>query len=120
MGNFRELIGYQKAYALALDIHRITTSFPKEEKYGITDQVRRSSRSVCSNLAEAYRRRRYPNHFVSKLHDCDAENAETEVWLDFAKDLNYLSNEAWIDLRNRNAEVGKLINYMINHPDKFI
>ena len=79
MGDYKDLIVYQKAYTLAMDIFHVTKSFPQEEKYSLTDQLRRSARSVCTNLAEAYRRRKYKAHFVSKLTDCETENTEAEV-----------------------------------------
>lgn len=85
----------------------------------MTDQTRRSSRSVCANIAEAYRKRRYPAHFVSKLTDSDGENSETNVWLEFAYECNYISKEVFLDLSGKTQEVGKLINFMINNPDKF-
>ena len=90
MGDFKDLIVYQKAYQLAMEIFHISKKFPAEEKYSLTDQIRRSSRSVCSNLAEAYRRRKYKAHFLSKLTDCESENSETEVWLDFSRDCQYI------------------------------
>ena len=120
MGDFKDLIAYQKAYELAKDIYEITKKFPVEEKYSLTDQIRRSSRSVCVNLAEAYRKRRYKSHFISKLSDVEAENAETCVWLNFSFDFIYLSKEVYEDLLGRNNEVGKLLFFMINNPDKFI
>ena len=76
---FRELIVYQKAFKIAMEIFEITKKFPKEETYSLTDQIRRSSRSVCSNIGEAYRKRLYPRHFISKLTDSNAENTETQV-----------------------------------------
>ncbi len=120
MGNLKDLIAYQKAYKLAKDIHEITRQFPSEEKYSLTDQVRRSSRSVCANMAEAYRKRRYKAHFISKLSDAEAENAETGVWLDFSVDFGYISQSAYENLYKRNNEAGKLLYFMINNPDKFI
>jgi four helix bundle protein len=84
MAGFKDLIVYQKAFSLAMEIFEISKRFPKEEKYSLTDQIRRSSRSVCSNLAESYRKRRYPAHFLSKLTDSDMENSETDVWLEFS------------------------------------
>jgi four helix bundle protein len=117
--DFKKLIAYQKAFDLALSIFEISKSFPKEETYSLTDQIRRSSRSVNANLAEAYRKRRYPKHFISKLTDADGENSETSTWLDFAFDCKYISNEQHISLSNQGIEVGKLINYMINNPEKF-
>ncbi len=117
--DFKKLIAYQKAFDLALSIFEISKSFPKEETYSLTDQIRRSSRSVNANLAEAYRKRRYPKHFISKLTDADGENSETSTWLDFAFACKYISNEQHISLSYQGIEVGKLINYMINNPEKF-
>ena len=119
MGDYKNLIVYKKSYALAMEIFIITKAFPTEEKYSLTDQIRRSSRSVCTNLAEAYRRKRYKDYFISKLNDSETENAETQVWQDFAKDCTYLSLEGYDKLTSLNTEVGKLIWYMINNPDKF-
>ncbi|MFY7988992.1 MAG: four helix bundle protein [Flavobacterium sp.] len=117
--DFKDLLAYQKAFSLAMEIKNLSDSFPKEEKYALTDQIRRSSRSVCANMAEAYRKRRYVNHFISKLTDCDGENSETTVWLDFAYECKYVSTEVHQDLILKSKEIGKLINYMINNPDKF-
>ena len=102
-----------------MEIYELSKSFPLEEKYSLTDQIRRSSRSVCANIAEAYRKRRYPNHFISKLTDSDAENSETNVWLEFAFECNYITKEIYQKLSVKNIEIGKLINYMINNPGKF-
>lgn len=117
--DFRELLAYKKAFDLAMEIYELSKSFPLEEKYSLTDQIRRSSRSVCANIAEAYRKRRYPNHFISKLTDSDAENSETNVWLEFAFECNYITKEIYQELSSKNTEIGKLINYMINNPGKF-
>jgi len=117
--DFKKLLAYKKAYRLAMDIFEISKSFPKEETYSLTDQIRRSSRSVCSNIAESYRKRRYIKHYISKLTDADAENSETSVWLDFSRDSNYIKADLNSYLNNRCIEVGKLINNMINKPEKF-
>ncbi len=117
--DFKSLIAYQKAFELAMLIFESTKTFPKEEKYSLTDQIRRSSRSVNANIAEAYRKRRYKKHFISKLTDADAENSETITWLDFALSCNYIGNEKHKQLTNLGVEVGKLINYMINNSEKF-
>jgi len=117
--DFKNLLAYKKAFELAMIIFKISKSFPKEEKYSLTDQIRRCSRSVCSNMAEAYRKRRYPKHFTSKLTDSDAENSETSVWIDFAKECQYITNDIYNELTERNVEVGKLINNMIKNPSKF-
>lgn len=116
---FKELIVYQKAFKLAMQIFEISKTFPKEEKYSLTDQIRRSSRSVCTNIAEAYRKRRYPKHFINKLTDSDGENSETATWLDFADACKYIDQEIHVSLISVCTEIGKLLNYMINNPDKF-
>jgi four helix bundle protein len=116
---YQDLLAYKKGFEVTMDIFETSKFFPKEEKYSLTDQVRRSSRSVCVNLAEAYRKRDYPKHFHSKLTDCDAENSETQTWLEFAIACNYISNEIFQTLTDKNKEVGKLINYMIQNPNKF-
>lgn len=88
--SFQDLLGYKKSFSLAMHIFEISKDFPKEEKYALTDQIRRSSRSVCANMAEGYRKRSYPKHFYSKLTDSDVENAETTVWLSFAFHCGYI------------------------------
>lgn len=117
--DFQKLIAYQKSYELAMQIFEISKQFPKEEVYSLTDQIRRSSRSVTVNIAEAYRKRKYIKHFISKLTDADAENSETTVWLDFAVSCNYIEVSKVETLKTLSNEVGKLLNYMINHPEKF-
>lgn len=102
-----------------MEVFELSKSFPKEEKYALTDQMRRSSRSVCANVAEAYRKRLYIKHFISKLTDSDAENSETIVWLDFSLECNYIVKEKHDSMIQQAHEVGKLINYMILHPDKY-
>lgn len=117
--DFKELLAYQKAFKLAMEIFVISKQFPKEETYSLTDQIRRSSRSICTYIAEAYRKRKYPKHFISKLTDSDGENSETAVWLDFALACEYLDSEIHKSLYNECLEIGKLLNYMMNNPDKF-
>lgn len=117
--DFKELLAYKKAFALAMKIYNVSKSFPKEEKYSLTDQIRRSSRSTCANLAEAYRKRIYPKHFYTKLTDSDGENSETVVWLDFALECEYITSEIHDSLYSECMEIGKLLNYMMNNPDKF-
>jgi len=117
--DYKELLAYKKAFSLAMEIFQISKTFPKEETYSLTDQIRRSSRSFCSNMAEAYRKRRYVNHFISKLTDCDGENSETSTWLDFSLECHYISKEIHTDLSMKSIEIGKLINFMINNPGKF-
>ena len=116
---FQDLLAYKKSIDLAMNIFEISKKFPKEEVYSLTDQVRRSSRSVTANLAEAYRKRPYPKYFKSKLTDSDAENAETQVWIEFAYRCNYINENLYQELLNQSEEVGKLINYMILNPYKF-
>ena len=118
-GGFKGLIAYQQGFDLAMKIFNSSKLFPKEERYSLTDQIRRSSRSVCTNLAEAYRKRRYPAHFIAKLSDADMENSETSVWLDFALKCNYLTESEHIAYITGNKEIGKLLNFMINNPTKF-
>ena len=110
---------YKKAFALAMEIFQISKQFPAEEKYSLTDQIRRSSRSVCICLLEAYRKKIYPAHFVAKVTDSDMENSETSGWIDFAVACKYISTEQCQHLIEQNAEVGKLLYHMINNPDKY-
>lgn len=116
---FRDLIAYKKAFELALEIFILSKGFPKEERYSLTDQIRRSSKSTCSNIAEAYRKRIYPKHFRSKLTDSDGENSETLVWLDFAIACKYIDEQSYKKLSSENVEIGKLLNYMMLNPEKF-
>lgn len=118
-GDFKELMAYKKAFELAMEIFELSKSFPVSEKYSLTDQIRRSSRSICANIAEAYRKRRYTAHFISKLTDSDAENSETQVWLNFALACQYVAIEKHSPLLEKSHEVGRLLAYMINNPDKF-
>lgn len=115
----RDLKVFQLAYKLAMEIFRLSKSFPKEELYSLTDQIRRSSRSVAANVAEGFRKRRYPNHFVSKLTDCDAEATETQVWIDFAFDCGYLSEENRDLLTTGYEEIGKMLSGMMADPNRF-
>lgn len=117
--SFKNLLAYKKVFELSMEIFELSKSFPKEETYSLTDQIRRSSRSVCANIAEAYRKRTYIKHFTSKLSDSDSENSETQVWLDFAFSCNYINSSQQINLTNKSIEVGKLINFMIGNPTKF-
>ena len=102
-----------------MEIFEVSKSFPKEETYALTDQIRRSSRSVCANISEAYRKRRYEKHFISKLTDADSENSGTQVWLDFAESCQYLSADDKRELVDGSLEIGRLLQYMINNPGKF-
>ncbi|HUS00980.1 MAG TPA: four helix bundle protein [Chitinophagaceae bacterium] len=115
--NVKETTVFKKAFELAMEIFKISKKIPKEETYSLTDQVRRSSRSVCICLNEAYRKKRYPAHFVSKVTDSDMENSETSGWLDFSKACEYITHEQYLLLSAKNEEIGKLLNHMINNPD---
>ena len=117
--NFKSTKIYKKSFDLSMEIFEATKSFSSAEKYSLIDQIRRSSRSVCSNLAEAYRKKRYPANFISKLSDCDAENSETNVWLDFALACGYMDQGVHQNLVSKNEEIGKLLHHMITNPDKY-
>lgn len=116
---FQDLLAYKKSFNLAMQIFEVSKSFPKEETYSLIDQMRRSSRSVTVNISESYRKRKYPKHFVSKLTDSDAENSETQTWLEFSLACKYINEELFKELTNKSEEVGKLINFMILNPEKF-
>ncbi len=118
--DFRSLRVYQLAYELAMEIFRLSKSFPKEEKYSLTAQIRRSARSICANIAEGYRKRQYPNHFASKMSDADGECSETTIWLDFALDCGYIKEDVHKKLREKYDEVGRMLGSMITSPEKFI
>lgn len=116
----KDLIVYQKAFALAMDVFSVSKSFPGEERFSLTDQMRRASRSVCANLREAWAKRRYEAHFISKLTDADGENAETDTWLDFALNSEYLNKETHSKLSEQCAEGGKMLGAMLNNPKPFL
>jgi four helix bundle protein len=116
---YRDLIVYQKAFALA-KIFQVTKNFPKEEKYSLVDQIRRSSRSVCSCIAEAYRKRKYQGYFVNKISDADGENSETIVWLEFSLACGYIVAEEKGELELDAEEVGRMLNSMLENPEKFL
>jgi four helix bundle protein len=115
-----DLIVYQKAYASAMRIFEISKRFPAEERYAMTGQIRRSSRSVCLNLKEAWAKRRYEAHFISKLTDCDGENDETKTSLNFAKDCGYITEQEHKQLSAESTEIGKMLGSIIRDPGKFI
>ena len=120
MSTYKELLAFKKAFALAMKIFEISKRFPKEETYSLTDQIRRSSRSVCANLAEAFRRKKYLAHFLCKLADSDAENAETEVWIDFSLSCKYISELEHKELASDQQEVGRLIGDILKNPGKYM
>lgn len=119
MGSFRDLKVYQKAFAFAMNIYEVTKKFPNDEKFELTDQMRRSSRAVCRAIGEGYRKRQYPKHFSSKMSDADMENTETQVSLDFAETCRYISHEEYLLLTEQSEEVGRILNHMIENPEKF-
>jgi len=116
----KDLKVYKKAYTLSMEIFELSKTFPKEERYALTSQIRRSSRSVCLNLREAWAKRRYEAHFISKLTDCDGENSETDSSLDFALDCNYITAEKHKILTTLSMEIGKMLGKMINSPQGFL
>jgi len=109
----KDLRVYRVAYNLAMEIFEVSKNWPKEERYSLTDQIRRSSRSVCANLSEAWAKRRYETHFISKLTDSDAENSETGTWLSFAKDGKYLTVQEHAKLDSICKTVGAMLGSMI-------
>jgi len=119
MGSHKDLIVYKKAFDVAMRIFQATKKFPTEERYSLTDQIRRSSRAVCANLAEAYRKRQYHAHFTAKLSDADMESTETQTWLDFALSCNYLNKEEYEHCTQQMFEIGKLLHHMKTFPEKY-
>ncbi len=117
---YKDLKAYQLAFHLAMEIFKRSKGFPEEERYSLTSQIRRSSRSVASNIAEGYRKRQYPNMFLSKMADCDAEATETQVWLDFARECGYLSTEDHKRLAAGYQELGRILNGIMANPQKFV
>ena len=118
--NHHELQVYKRAFAAAMDVFKVSRQFPREEMYSLTDQVRRASRSVNANIAEAWRKRRYEAHFVSKLSDSETEAAETQVWIEFAVHCGYLTSGAAKGLYHAYNEVISMLVSMINNPDPWL
>jgi four helix bundle protein len=116
----KELVVYRKAYKLAMCVFEASQRFPPEERYALTGQIRRSSRSVCLNLREAWAKRRYEAHFVSKLTDCDGENAETDSSLDFTKNCGYITADQHTEMTALASEIGKMLGSMIRDPASFL
>jgi four helix bundle protein len=115
----KTLAAYQKARELSRLIFRLTKNFPDEEKYSLTDQIRKSSRSILVNVGETYRQRNYPKHYSSKLTIADGEATETLIWLDVAVDCEYATEEEILPLQQLATETGKLVGYMLRNPTKF-
>ena len=116
---FRGLRVYQLAFKLAMEIYRESKKFPREELYSLTDQIRRASRSVASNIGEGYRRKLYPKMFVSKMADADGEGTETQVWIEFAYACGYISAELRLRWIEGYEEIGRMLGGMIAHPERF-
>ena len=116
----KELEVYQIAYALSMKVFNVSKSFPPEERWALTGQIRRSSRSVCLNLREAWAKRRYEAHFISKLTDCDGESNETDSSLDFARDCKYIGVEEHRELADMNRSVGRMLGSMLKNPAPFL
>ncbi len=119
-GSFRDLNVYKKGFALAIEIFEITKKFPQVEKYELIHHVRRSSRSVCRAIGEGYRKRQYPKHFSSKMSDADMENTETQISLDLAESCGYITPEENHNLRKKSEEIGRILNHMIEYPEKYM
>jgi len=120
LNSAKDLDVYKKAYELAMTVFQVSKKFPAEERFALTSQIRRSSRSVCLNLREAWAKRRYEAHFISKLTDCDGENSETDSSLDFARDCEYISSDLHQELTAVCSQIGKMLGSMINNPSPFL
>ncbi len=116
----RDLEVYKRAFAAAMRIFRASKTFPPEERYSLTDQIRRSSRSVCTNIAEAWRKRRYPAAFIAKLSDAEGEAAETQVWLEFSVKCGYMNRDEAAELYSEYEQIIRMLVDMINHPESWI
>ena len=116
----KDLKVYKKSYALAMRIFQVTKRFPAEARYARTSQLRRSSRSPCRSLREAWAKRRYEAHFVSKLTDADGENGETDTSLDVARDCGYITSAEHAEMTAQCAEIGRMLGAMIQSPEKFL
>ncbi len=119
MATFKELLGFKKAFNLALEIQNISKKFPKDEQYSLTDQIRRCSRSVCVNISEGFRQLRYKAHFVAKMTDADIENTETQVWIDFGHAFGYIVENERKTILQQSEEIGRLLFHIIKNPEKY-
>ncbi len=117
--SFRDLLVYKKAFALQQEIFKLSNDFPKEEIYSLTDQARRASRSIGGNIAEAWHKRRYEAHFLSKLSDSDGEQAETQHWIDTAYACNYIGCNTRDDLLSKCEEIGRMLGGIMANPEPF-
>src|SRR6185295_18854999 len=116
----KDLNVYKSGYELAMKIFELSRTFPPEERFALTSQIRRSSRSVCLNLREAWAKRKYEAHFINKLTDCDGENSETDSSLDFAKDCCYITEAQHIELTSLSRLIGKMLGSMLKNPRSFL
>jgi four helix bundle protein len=116
---FKSLKVYKMAFKAACEIYRLSSTFPKEELYSLTDQIRRSSRSVCTCIGEGYRKRRYPKYFSLKMSDADGECTETIIWLDFSLSCGYIAENDQRNMNETYQEIGKMLSGMAEHPEKF-
>jgi four helix bundle protein len=119
ISSFRELRVYQAAFELQQQVFEVSKNFPVEERYSLTDQTRRATRSVGANIAEAWQKRRYPAHFMSKLTDADSELAESQHWIDTALACGYISSDAREDMDRKCENIGRMLGTIIAHPEKF-
>ena len=118
-GSFRDLIVYQRGRELQREIKNLTMSFPKDERFSLTDQIRRSSRSIGANLAESWAKRRYEKHFISKLTDADGEQMETQHWIETALENDYIDQKTSVQLMQKCLEIGRMLNGMMDKADMF-
>jgi four helix bundle protein len=117
--SFKELMVYKKARAIAKKIFEVSKNFPKEELYSLTDQVRRASRSIGAQIAEAWAKRRYSKHFISKLSDADGEQLETQHWIETAEDCGYITASKASEINDELSEIGRMLNSMMSKADQF-
>lgn len=119
INGFKHLKVYQLAFRTAIGIFNLVKKIPADEKFELVSQIRRSSRSVCSNIAEGYRKKKYPKHFSSKMTDADSEASESCVWLDFARECEYITIEEYQKFTSHYEEIGRMLGFMAEHPEKF-
>lgn len=117
---YKSLKVYQLAFEAAKEIFKISKSFPADEKYSLTDQIKRSSRSVCTCIGEGYRKRKYPKYFSLKMTDADGEATETSIWLDFALSSKYIDNDVHERMIKLYDEIGRMLSSMAENPEKFM
>ena len=117
--SYRELRVYRTSFDMAMKIFEVTKGFPSEERFSLTDQIRRSSRSVCQSIGESWRKRRYPKHFISKLSDAETEAEETRVWLEFSLACGYINQELFDKLDDRYDHIISQLVIMANNPEKW-